>query len=200
MLKRVYPHQTPTAAAKLILMQVVNNTDLEKQVLNDAYSGLVTLSEAKIPSPSPDPSPLKTPDPDQKDLKDLKKGEDRKGSVRGNLDFGAVAKHVISEMNRIAGRDWAAKAWRPNISKLLAKGFTQDDLMIVVRWKADEAERSGDWQWFKPDTLFRPTLFAGKLDNAKAGVKMGGRQSSGKPSAVETNATQQNFAPQGEWK
>jgi len=69
MLKRVYPHQTPTAAAKLILMQVANNTDLEALVLSDAYSGLVTLSQTKIPSPSPARAPASDPISRELDLK-----------------------------------------------------------------------------------------------------------------------------------
>ena len=118
------------------------------------------------------------PDPDQKGFKTLKGEKDRRGSVRGNLQFGPVAKHVISEMNKIAGRRWTAKAWEPEIGKLIAKGFTQDDLITVVRWKAAESERTGNWEWFKPDTLFRSTLFPGKLDNAKAGVEINGAKGS----------------------
>ena len=57
MLKRVYPLQAPTAAAKLILMQVARNKELEAQVLNDAYSDLVGLSEAKHTQGGPDLTP-----------------------------------------------------------------------------------------------------------------------------------------------
>jgi uncharacterized phage protein (TIGR02220 family) len=136
-------------------------------------SAPICVESAENPQ-SPEPASPTPPDPDPEEEKrreDLEKKEDRRGSVRGNLDFRQVAEHVISEMNRIASRSWTAKAWEPNVSKLLAKGFTQDDLMIVVDWKAAECKRSGDWQWFKPDTLFKPTLFAGKLDNARAGVE-----------------------------
>jgi hypothetical protein len=57
MLKRVYPFQAPTAAAKLILMQIANNKDLEAQVLSDAYEGLVTLSDAKHTQGGAGPTP-----------------------------------------------------------------------------------------------------------------------------------------------
>lgn len=49
MLKRVHPYQPPTASARLILMEIAENKELEQEVLNAVKSRLIALSGVKIP-------------------------------------------------------------------------------------------------------------------------------------------------------
>jgi hypothetical protein len=130
-----------------------------------------------VPTPSPTLAPARKINNSSLSSPEKKKNSviphiEKKGGVGGkNI---RCAEAVISAMNELAGRRWTSKAWEPTIAKLLGAGYTEEDLLTVVYWKAAESERQGDWQWFKPDTLFRPTLFAAKLDNARAGVVMTG--------------------------
>jgi hypothetical protein len=90
-----------------------------------------------------------------------------------------AGKLAIDEMNRIRSqhlpkkRGFGLPPYLKEIRTILANGHTVEDLLTVVRWRADEAVRTDDWQWFTPSTLFKPTLFAKKLDEANAGVVRG---------------------------
>ncbi|GAF91560.1 unnamed protein product, partial [marine sediment metagenome] len=74
---------------------------------------------------------------------------------------------------RPSDRGFGVDAWASTIGKIIESGFTASEMIEVVDWKGEEAGRTGKWEWFKPDTLFRPTKFPGYLDSARAGVKMG---------------------------
>jgi uncharacterized phage protein (TIGR02220 family) len=118
-----------------------------------------------------------TPDPARAGTDSGRKKEEKK--KRERVSASGVAATVIGEMNRIvkaadsSRRGWTVAAWEPSIRTLVRKGFTADDLLEVVRWRAAEVQRKNDWQWFTPDTLFKPTKFPGYLDNARAGVQYG---------------------------
>jgi len=88
-----------------------------------------------------------------------------------------TAERVISRINELRpeGTGFRPATYHGPIGKLLAKGFTAEDLIAVAEWKADECKRRADWQWFKPATLFRVNRFAEKLDEARAGVKITGQ-------------------------
>jgi hypothetical protein len=62
--------------------------------------------------------------------------------------------------------------WDDDIKACLRKGFTEADMLLVADHKADECRRKGDWSWYKPDTLYRPTKFKAKLGAAEAGVRI----------------------------
>jgi hypothetical protein len=72
------------------------------------------------------------------------------------------------------GREFTAETYVKSIRTILKAGHTEADLLTVVEWRAVEARRKGDWAWFKPATLFRPTLFGEKLDEAKNKVDLSG--------------------------
>lgn len=78
----------------------------------------------------------------------------------------------MNELRPLTGRQqpFAVAPWEKWIAGLLGRKHTVAEMLEVVEWKAAEARRVGDWQWFIPDTLFRPTNFAGNLDKARAGV------------------------------
>jgi uncharacterized phage protein (TIGR02220 family) len=129
------------------------------KLIPSQYHGDTTV----IPSPDPTPARAGT-DPEKKKKK-------KKSAAK--TDATMETEIVISEMNRLAGREWEPEAWKGRLGKLLAKGFTVDDFLKVVHWRASEAKRQSDWGWFKPDTIFRIRSFGEKLDNAKAGVQIG---------------------------
>ncbi len=177
LLKRVLPFDPLTTSASFILTLVAENKELEAAIVTARNAKLLGVTPSNMPShsPDPDPSPLKTPDQEEEKKKTLK-GEDRKGSVRGNLDFGQVAKVVVGRVNELKpkspnGGEFQPSTYKAQIGKLLQMGFSEADMMTVVEWKAAECERQGDWQWFKPGTIFRQRRFGELVDEAKVGVE-----------------------------
>jgi len=81
---------------------------------------------------------------------------------------------IIGKMNerRPSSRGFRVDPWVKTIGRLLKAGHTVSEMLELVDWRANECEASGDWQWFKPDTLFRASRFAGYLDTARAGIKL----------------------------
>jgi hypothetical protein len=91
-----------------------------------------------------------------------------------------VVGRVIARMNEhrpLAGRQqkYNPDTWDDDIRACLRKGFTEAQLLAVADHKAAECNRSGDWTWYKPDTLYRPTVFKAKLGAAESGVMIGGQ-------------------------
>jgi uncharacterized phage protein (TIGR02220 family) len=105
--------------------------------------------------------------PDQKEKKKEKKRD---------LDL-EVVRRVIARVNEhrpLRGRQqpFNPERFDEGIRALLRKGFKEADLLLVVDHKAGECRRNGNWSWYKPDTLFRPTKFKEKLGAAEAGVEI----------------------------
>lgn len=89
-----------------------------------------------------------------------------------------VAERVIGRINELRpekkGPGFSPKTYQGDIATLLRKGFTESDFCTVIDWLARENEKGGDWGWFVPATIFKPTLFGKKLDNARNGVSFVG--------------------------
>ena len=130
-------------------------------------------SDTKV-VPHPDPAPAhEQSTPDQKE----KKKKKRKKPDRQELSsmMLGIAGRVVDKVNQLRPKKKNAAGFSPEtyvaaVAKLLKLGFSEEDLLAVVHLKASECQRKNDWEWFKPATLFRSTKFAGKLDEAKAGV------------------------------
>ena len=173
----------------------------------------VTQLRSEVTTPTPSPAEndqtgtnLALKDPDQKDL-DLREEKSRKGDARGKPDFEAISDRVVGRVNELRplppkGKPFRATTYYGDIGKLVKAKFTEADMMTVIEWKADECKRKGNWGWFKPDTLFRSTLFAKKLDEANAGVDVSGQSSLFKPkqSTVQKQSEQQDYTPPEGWK
>ena len=135
---------------------------------------------------------------DQKDLrsdqKDLLKGDARGKLVPSQAKL--IVARVIKRINELrpSGTGFTPDPYQRPVETILKAGSSEEDLIAVVEWKAAECQRQGDWAWFKPATLFRPTKFAEKLDEAKAGVSIDGKQST-----IQRQATQQQGFHNGEW-
>lgn len=86
----------------------------------------------------------------------------------------SMALVVVGAMNRRAGKRWRPEAWVRPIGRLIALGYTQDDMLAVVEYHGKNCESSGDWRWYKPDTLLRVRNFTVSLENARAGHTFGG--------------------------
>ncbi len=112
---------------------------------------------------SPD---LSSPALTEKNSKKVSKGK------AGKAESQRVAESVIARINELrqVGRDFGVTAWVEPIGRLLRQGHTEAEMIEVVEWRAAECGRTGDWQWYKPATLFRPGSFAAKLDECRAGV------------------------------
>ena len=186
-LKREFPYLPAATALKLAVLSLCNGDEnQEAGTAGDCQAPRVTTRDQKAPRVTcPGPTRADAPAPvSESSQKKSKRREEKIPPIVPPLpkkgpNARQVAEAVIGRMNEIrqwkigARRGWSSTTWTETIGALLAKGFGQADMLEVVEWKAGECERVGDWQWFKPDTLFRPTLFAAKLDNARAGVEHG---------------------------
>jgi hypothetical protein len=179
-------------------LRVSISTSLSRQ------SNVIVASESRqsdaCPSPACAPESAGTnlalfsdQDPDQKDP-DLKREKDRRGSVRGNLDFGAVAELVVGLVNELKPTkgNFAPSTYKDQITKLIQKGFTENNMVSVIEWKAAECKRKGNWGWFKPGTIFRQGRFGELVDEANAGVELGG-------SSDPNNQKNKQDYPNGKW-
>lgn len=111
--------------------------------------------------------------------------------MRGNLDLSGVTARVIGRINELrpGRRGFAPRAYQDDIGRLVKRGHTESELLEVIEWKARECKRTRKWEWFKPGTLFRPTLFAQKLDESRAGVEHEGTPPSRRDSHEVPDAT-----------
>jgi len=91
-----------------------------------------------------------------------------KGESDRNPEASIATLELISEMNALSGRNYRPDAWVMEVAALLAKGYTRADLLTVVNFLAEECRESGNWKWFKPDTILRPRNFKRNLENALA--------------------------------
>jgi uncharacterized phage protein (TIGR02220 family) len=109
--------------------------------------------------------------------KDLRKKEERGGKKNRAPDFTPIVASVIGRLNQhrpLVGkqREFNPEHCDDEIRACLRKGFTEEQLIMVADHKAAECKRKGDWSWFKPATLYRPTKFKAKLGEAEAGVRI----------------------------
>lgn len=109
--------------------------------------------------------------------------EEREEKNRSGLQVaGAIASRVVGRINSLRPKTINGKkvkgfnpaAYESDVATLLKRGNTEIEIITVVEWKAEECNRRRDWQYFKPATLFRPTRFREKLDEALAGVEVSG--------------------------
>ena len=128
------------------------------------YNPVQCTASAVQPRTTPDN--VRPPSPARAGTSSKKK--DKKNSIY----IQETTERVICRVNEFwpGDRGFTVKANTKRIGRLLKDGFTADDMIEVVEHKAAAAARNGDWQWFKPDTIFKPTKFPDYLDNARAGV------------------------------
>lgn len=106
-------------------------------------------------------------------LADQKKKERKNTTKDSEGEILEIAQRVIGRVNEIrpgSKRGFDPKTYVKQIRTLVKKGYSAEDMILVVEWKAAESKRSGEWFWFKPATLFRTERFGEKLDEAQAGV------------------------------
>jgi uncharacterized phage protein (TIGR02220 family) len=130
MLKRVHPYQAPTSAAKLILLEIAENKELERAVLNAAYQRLIALSGANMPRGTQDHDQEPREQSSQKEEK--KKNREKKERRLAPLD---LSQRILDDLNKRAGSNFQAhgKVARQNIAARLAEGFTEADFYEVHR-------------------------------------------------------------------
>lgn len=82
---------------------------------------------------------------------------------------------VINRMNEhrpLTGKqqpfNW--ERWGSDITACLKAGKTVTELLLVADHKAAECKRSRDWDWYKPDTLYRIKSIDAKIGAAESGV------------------------------
>ncbi|NIO76291.1 MAG: hypothetical protein GTN69_10515 [Armatimonadetes bacterium] len=102
----------------------------------------------------------------------------RDTAKRARLQRTQAAERIVARINELRSpyipdaKGFSTEPYLKEITTCLIK-HTEDELLEVMQWMYDEAVRKNDWQWFVPDTMFRPTLFKKKLDKSRAGVKYG---------------------------
>lgn len=111
--------------------------------------------------------------------KDKGQGQDKAKSRRkapGTSVARGATERVIGRINELrpAAKGFGIDAWVKTVARLLKAGHTVSEILEVIEWRGAECRASGDWTWFKPDTLMRRSRFAGYLDNARAGVDLTG--------------------------
>ena len=94
-----------------------------------------------------------------------------KNTLSGKPDYGPVANRVISELNRLAGKNYRlTDNNRQPIIARLRDGYSEHDCAKVIanrvmRWAGTEQA-----QYLRPETLFRPKNFESYLnDNGETG-------------------------------
>ena len=134
---------------------------------------------------NPDPTPAQARTVPEKE-------EEKKKEEEARLAPLSISKEVIGYLNKMAGPSSkqrpAAKSHRKLIQARLNDGATVDDLKTVIRKMCAQWADSKMAGNLKPSCLFRASNFDGYLGQPDAVKGRGPKQS-----AVESNATQQDF-------
>ena len=160
---------------------------------NTIYPGSGKLPRSGVTTPSP---PRAKPN-DTRELFTSEKKEEKENTKKEESDPKSVAAVVVRRVNdlRPSPKKFTSPPYEKQVKKLLKMGFTWADMITVVEWKAEESKRKNDWGWFKPSTLLREQKFAEKLDEANAGVEVGGNWNNQKNFQDYTKGVDEN----GNW-
>lgn len=167
LLHRVAPHMSAAGAAKLILAQVAKDKEIEAAVVTRCYDSLRPVT-TRNESCNPDPAPAREPStPEKSIVSELPRGLARR-----------IADHLNSKAEtRVRS---TGKAFRGYIRARLSEGYTEEDFIRVIDFKAEEWMGTHMEEYVRPSTLFGQENFekyaAQKRPLKHAAAKSSGRQ------------------------
>jgi hypothetical protein len=202
-----YRFQKPGTAAKAILIELSENIGTYQELFpfgprqaTSGHDGPRQATMAQTPSPARARGSSSGSGEEKKEKRERKKRSRPAPLPSASASASEVTDRVIAKINELRppndGEGFEAKTYLSTITTLMRRGHTEKEFLAVVKWRAEESRRSGEWTWFKPATIFRVKSFAEKLDEARAGVRYGQTTKGGQGALFDDKTFDPNSDPQ----